>query len=199
MITSSIPGEGKTTISGNLAVAFAQLNKKVVIIEADMRRPRLMSVMGANNSMGLSNVLAGISTLDQALQRGVYVPTLDVLPAGPRPPLPSELLGSNAFDELLKHLRSVYDIVLIDTPPGLLLTDAFVIAPKVDAVLWIARAGLVSRQYLSRAAQAMLRYGMPGIGFILNGVTQEDDPYGYSYGYSHYGSYYGKDDKHDGM
>ncbi len=157
LITSCIPGEGKTTLTMNLAVAFAQHNKKVIIIEADMRRPRIKHVMDVPNKAGLSNVLAGSLTSDEAILHGVHLAELDVLPAGPRPPMPSEILGSTAFDELLEQLRLRYDIVLIDSPPALLVTDAVAISAKADAAIWVAQAGVVTRPQLARAAELIER------------------------------------------
>ncbi len=116
LVTSCIPGEGKSTVTVNLAISFAQHGKKVLIMEADMRRPSMKHVLDVSNDSGLSNVLAGTLTLDESTLHGVHVPTLDVLPAGPRPPMPSEMLGSSAFESLLEQLRSLYDIVLIDSP-----------------------------------------------------------------------------------
>ncbi len=153
VITSCIPGEGKTTLTMNLAVAFAQHNKKVIIIEADMRRPRIKHAMEVHSKTGLSNVLAGSLTSGEAILHGVHLAALDVLPAGPRPPMPSEILGSAAFDELLEQLRLRYDIVLIDSPPALLVTDAIAISAKTDAVIWVAQAGVVTRPQLARAAE----------------------------------------------
>jgi succinoglycan biosynthesis transport protein ExoP len=193
LVTSSVPSEGKTTIIGNLAVAFAQNNKKVILIEADMRRPRIEHVVGVTKRLGLSNVLAGICSLEEATEYGVHVPTLDVMLAGPRPPLPSELLQSSSFDALLHELQQRYDFLLIDSPPALLLDDAVAIAPKVDAVIWVARAGFSTKQFLSRAAQVVLRNHMPGIGIVLNGINLKDEAYGYTYGYSQYGAYYMKE------
>ena len=118
LVTSCLPGEGKSTVTVNLAISFAQHGKKVLIMEADMRRPSMKHVLDVSNDAGLSNVLAGTLTLDEATLHGVHVPTLDVLPAGPRPPMPSEMLGSSAFDSLLEQLRALYDIILIDSPPG---------------------------------------------------------------------------------
>jgi polysaccharide biosynthesis transport protein len=187
LITSCIPGEGKTTLTMNLAVAFAQHNKKVIIIEADMRRPRIKHVMDVPNKAGLSNVLAGSLTSDEAILRGVHLPALDVLPAGPRPPMPSELLGSTGFDELLEQLRLRYDIVLIDSPPALLVTDAVAISGKTDAAIWVAQAGVVTRPQLARAAELIERNGMPVIGFVLNRMDTRAADYGYEY----YGQYYG--------
>ena len=120
----------QNTVTANLAVAFAQHNKKVLIIEADMRRPKLKHKMDFPAEVGLSNVLAGSCSADDAIIRGLYVPTLDVLPAGPRPPMPSEILGSAAFDELLNELSARYDIILIDSPPALVVTDAVTISTE---------------------------------------------------------------------
>jgi polysaccharide biosynthesis transport protein len=188
LITSCIPGEGKTTLTMNLAVAFAQHNKKVIIIEADMRRPRIKHVMDVPSKGGLSNVLAGALTSDEAILHGVHLAALDVLPAGPRPPMPSEILGSTAFDELLEKLRLRYDIVLIDSPPALLVTDAVAISAKADAAIWVAQAGVVTRPQLARAAELIERNGMPVIGFVLNRMDTRSADYGYEY----YGHYYGE-------
>jgi capsular exopolysaccharide synthesis family protein len=168
LVTSCIPGEGKSTVTANLAISFAQHGKKVIIMEADMRRPSMKHVLDVSNESGLSSVLAGALSLDEASLHGVHVPTLDILPAGPRPPMPSEMLGSSAFDSLLEQLRSRYDIILIDSPPTLLLTDAVSIASKTDAVVWVARAGVITRPYLARAAQLIERNGKPVIDFVLN-------------------------------
>jgi capsular exopolysaccharide synthesis family protein len=201
LVTSCIPGEGKTTITTNLAVAFAQHDKKVIIVEADMRRPRMKHAFDVGNKAGLSNVLAGTHTSDEAILRGVQVPTLDILPAGPHPPMPSEILGSTAFDELLQQLRSRYDIVLIDSPPALLVTDAVSISLKSDATVWVTRAGVVTRPQLARAADLIERNGMPVIGFIVNRMTRKVAGYGYGYGYGYeydnYGSYGEEKESHD--
>jgi capsular exopolysaccharide synthesis family protein len=193
LITSCIPGEGKTTLTMNLAVAFAQHNKKVIIIEADMRRPRIKHVMDVPSKGGLSNVLAGALTSDEAILYGIHLPGLDVLPAGPRPPMPSEILGSTAFDELLEQLRLRYDIVLIDSPPALLVTDAVAISAKTDAAIWVAQAGVVTRPQLARAAELIERNRMPVIGFVLNRMDTRSADYGYEY----YGHYYGEKSSHE--
>ncbi len=191
LVTSCIPGEGKTTVTTNLAVAFAQHNKTVIIVEADMRRPHSRQARDTGNGGGLSNVLAGGFTSEEVILHGVHVPSLDVLPAGPRPPMPSETLGSIAFDELLQELRLRYDIVLIDSPPALLVTDAVAISAKVDAVLWIAQSGVITRPQLARAAELINRHNMPVIGFVVNRMEANSAAYGYGYGY--YGAYYGEE------
>jgi capsular exopolysaccharide synthesis family protein len=185
LVTSCIPGEGKTTISTNLAVAFAQHYKKVIIVEADMRRPRMKHAFDVPNKVGLCSVLVGTHSIEEAILQGVQVPTLDVLPAGPHPPMPSEMLGSRAFDELLKLLRSRYDIVLIDSPPALLVTDAVSISSKSDATIWVSHAGVVTRPQLARAADLIERNGMPVIGFVVNRMSKKVAGYGYGYGYGY--------------
>jgi capsular exopolysaccharide synthesis family protein len=197
LVTGCTPGEGKTTVTTNLAVAFAQHGKKVIIIEADMRRPKLMRKLDIPNKVGLSNVLAGTSSIDAAILHSVHVPTLDILPAGPRPPMPSEILGSTAFDELLDRLRSTYDIILIDSPPALLVTDAVSISTKADAVIWVAQAGVITRPYLARAAHVIDRNGMRVIGFVVNRISPKISGYGYGYEYEVYGSEYGEENRHD--
>jgi succinoglycan biosynthesis transport protein ExoP len=198
LVTSSVPGEGKSTVTFNLAVAMAQNGKKVIVVEADMRRPMMKRYIGVTSDIGLSSVVTDFAPLDEAIIRGVGTPNLDVLPAGPVPPLPAELLGSAKFDSVLAELRARYDVVLIDSPPALILTDAIAIAPKVDAVVWIVRAGTATRPHLIRAAQQVRRSRMPFIGYVLNGLDSRIDPYGYSYSYygynsKRYGAYYGED------
>lgn len=189
LVTSCIPGEGKTTITSNLAVAFAQHNKRAIIVEADMRRPKLKSKMDFPGDIGLSNVLTGSASTEEAILRSVYVPALDVLPAGPRPPMPSEILGSSVFDKLLEQLRSQYDVIFIDSPPALLVTDAVSISSKSDAVVWVSQAGVVTRPQLNRATQMIERSGMPVIGFVVNRLTRMLGGYEYGYEYGAYGTY----------
>lgn len=198
LITSSVPAEGKSTVAFNLAIAIAQNGRKVVILEADMRRPTMKRYMSLKSDVGLSSVLADVVPLDEAIARGVGNANLDLLPAGPVPPLPSELLSSMKFDSVLQELRSRYDVVLIDSPPALILTDAITIAPKVDAVVWVIRAGAATRPHLVRAAQQIRRNRMPFIGYVLNGLDNRIDPYGYGYSYygynsKRYGAYYEDD------
>lgn len=158
-----------------------------------MRRPKLKRKMDFPGDLGLSNVLSGSSTCDEAILRGLYVPTLDVMPAGPRPPMPSEILGSAAFDALLEQLRSRYDLILIDSPPALLVTDAVLISSKADAVLWVTQAGVITRPYLARAAHVIERNRIPVIGFVMNRMSKHLAGYGYGYEYEMYGSQYGEE------
>lgn len=194
VVTSCIPGEGKTTVANNLGVAYALHNKKVLIIDADMRHPsRLEGKAGKSNEAGLSTVLADLSTIDEVIIHGVHLPTLDVMPAGPHPPLPSELLGSEAFSELLEQLCVRYDIVVLDTPPALLVTDAVSVSSKADATIWVTRIGAVTRPQLSHAIHLIDNNGLLVIGFVANGMKSTID----NYGYEAYPSYYGKENPHD--
>ena len=163
-------------------MAFAQHNKKVIIIEADMRRPKMKRKMDFPGEMGLSNVLAGSCTSEEAILRGLYVPTLDVLPAGPRPPMPSEILGSTAFEELLKHLETCYDIILIDSPPALVVTDAVSISTKADAVLWVAQSGVITRPQLAGHSS---NRAQSDAGDRVRDESHEQRSTGYGYGYEY--------------
>jgi capsular exopolysaccharide synthesis family protein len=194
LVTSCVPGEGKTTLTSNLAAAFAQHNKRVIIVEADMRRPRMEHVMDVPNELGLSSVLAAAATAESAIAHGVQWPTLDILPAGPHPPNPSEMLGSKAFADLLEQLKSRYDLVLIDSPPALLVADPVLISSMVDAVVWVSRVGVVTKPHLARAAGIIERNSMPVIGFAVNGLSSHEA----GYGYGSYYSYRSEGDKKNG-
>ena len=197
LVTGCAPGEGKTTVTTNLAVAFAQHNMQVLIIEADMRRPKLKDKMDFPGNVGLSNVLSGSCSTEEAILQGLHVPTLDVLPAGPRPPMPSEILGSAAFDALLRKLETRYDLILIDSPPALVVTDAVTMSPKADAVLWVAQAGVITRPQLGRATHLIERNRIPVIGFVMNRMSKTDIGYSYGYEYEIYGDRYGEENLHD--
>jgi len=194
LVTSCIPDEGKTTVTMNLAAAFVRDNKRVAVVEADMRRPKLGKMFGVLNESGLSNVLTGTATWDEATVRDVELPNLDILPAGPHPPNSSELLGSAAFGELIDQLRANYDLVFVDSPPALLVTDPVLISTKVDAVIWVSRVGVVTRSQLGRAGNIIERNGLPVIGFVVNRMRRRLAGYGYGYEYEYYGSYYGEKD-----
>lgn len=202
LVTSCMPGEGKSTLSANIAISYAQHGKTVVIVEADMRRPSMKHVLNVTSDRGLSNVLSGTAIAGQVILHNVSLTGLDVLPAGPRPPLPSELLGAESFDKLLEELRHNYDVVIVDSPPALLLTDAVSIAAKTDAVVWVAMAGTITRPQLIRATQLIERSSMPMIGFVLNradrvgGSYEYGYDYGYGYSYGYYGSCEGEDVNH---
>ena len=183
-VTSPAMGDGKTTLAANLAVSIAQSGKKVLLIDADFRRPRLHAVFGLSVKTGMASVLAGEAGLDEAVQT-TPVPGLLVLPCGPYPSNPAELLTSPRFKEALDELRQTYDYVLIDTPPVLAVTDPCVVAPRVDGVLLVIRISQNARPAAERAKEILGTLGANLLGVVVNAV---DEPHGKGYGYG-YGGY----------
>lgn len=187
MLTSAGPGEGKTTTAVNLAVAYAQTEKRVLLIDADLRKPTLHHTFHISNRQGLTNVLAG-----QVLLPGVIVntelDTLDLLPSGPIPPNPSEILASKRMTSLLEELSSQYDVVIVDTPPALAVTDAQIIATRCDGVLLVIDQGRVKREVAMKAKANLEHVKARILGVVLNNVNRDS-------GESYYYYYYGASDK----
>lgn len=181
VVTSSVPGEGKSTTAANLALSIAETGQQVVLIEGDLRRPRLLDYLGLEGAVGLTDVLIGRVEVDDALQP-VGASSLAVLGAGPVPPNPSELLGSTTMAELIQALRSRYDYVLIDAPPLLPVTDAAVLSAVVDGALVVVGAGIVSKEQLRHAIASLDAVNGQILGLIMNRVLSKD-------GASAYGSY----------
>ena len=182
MVSSPGAGEGKTTIIANLGVVLARAGVPVVLVGCDLRRPRIHEVFGLSNAVGFTSVLLGDVSLDQALQRVPGLDRLRVLPAGPVPPNPSELLALRRTTEVLASIAASGALVLIDSPPVLPVTDALVLAAKVDAVLLVGVAGVTNRRDATRAAELLGQVQAPLVGAVLNAVTSEAG-YGYSYGF----------------
>jgi succinoglycan biosynthesis transport protein ExoP len=188
VITSSIPSEGKTTTSANLAIALADSGAQVVIIDGDLRRPKLASYMGLEGAVGLTDVLISRTELADALQpwgRGNLV----VLPAGTVPPNPSELLGSRAMASLIQTLEAEFDVVLIDLPPLLPVTDAALVSKLTRGALVVVAAGRTHKGELAGAIATLENVGANVAGVILTMLpTKGPDAYGYGrYGYGQYG------------
>lgn len=188
VVTSSVPGEGKSTTSANLAIALADSGARVVIIDADLRRPKLADYMGLEGAVGLTDVLIQRASLSDVLQpwgrRG-----LNVLPAGSVPPNPSELLGSRAMQSLVHALEQEFDVVLIDMPPLLPVTDAALVSKMTKGALVVAAAGKTDRAELQGALAALENVGAKVSGVIITMLpTKGPDAYGYGrYGYGGYG------------
>jgi capsular exopolysaccharide synthesis family protein len=193
-VTSTQPLEGKTTTACNLAVALALGGSRVMLIDADMRRPGLHRTMGLRNEIGLSHVLTGQARVREAVQR-TSEPNLYVMTAGRTPPNPSELLSSSRMQNLIANLQAgPFDWVIIDTPPVLAVTDAVIIAPYVSGLVFVVGSEMTRRSHAERAIQT-IQSGKPNIiGAVLNRVDLNRNKYYYSryYGY-HYKSYYGSD------
>ena len=178
-----MPDEGKTTSACNIALTLALTGSRVVLVEADLRKPRVCDYLGLDSGAGLTNVLAGQHALEDVL-----VPwkrkTLTVLPAGPVPPNPSELLGSQHMTTLLQALAADFDHVVIDTPPLLPVTDAAVLATIADGAVLIVRHGRSSRDDLELATQALAAVNARLLGTVLNFIPVRRGGYGYGYGYT---------------
>ena len=181
-VVSPNASEGKTTTLANLGVALARAGERVVIVCCDLRRPRIHEFFGMSNDVGFTSVLLGKVGLTAALQEAPDQDRLYVLPSGPLPPNPSELLTSRRTVEVLTSLQADADIVLIDSPPVLPVTDALVLSGRVDATLIVCVAGATTRSEVSRTVELLRQVEAPLVGAVLNGVTSEG-MYGYTYGY----------------
>jgi succinoglycan biosynthesis transport protein ExoP len=186
LFTSATPSEGKTTAASNLACILAQGNAKVLLIDADLRRPNVHHRFGLNGRIGLTTLLTGATTLEETVQRVPEVPNLEVLVSGPVPPFPTEMLSSDAMAKLLEHCGNVYSHVIIDSPPILSVTDGVILAHEVDAVVLVVRHGKSSKHVVRRARDLLLRSGAPITGIVLNAVDMSSPEYYGYYGYSGY-------------
>jgi polysaccharide biosynthesis transport protein len=196
LITSALPQEGKTTTSINTAVVLAQKGVRVLLIDADLRRPGVHKTLGMGPRSGLSNVLTGSAKLQQTITKSPMLPTLFVLPAGTPPPNPAELLASSNMSNLLTELRDQYDHIIIDTPPTLSVTDAVVLATKSDAVVLVIRSGQTTKGALRRSRDLLAQVNAKVTGVLLNAVDLNSPDYYYYYEYQgKYGARYYREDE----
>jgi polysaccharide biosynthesis transport protein len=185
LITSPASGDGKSTLASNLAIAMAQAGQRVLLLDADFRRPRQHEIFGVESEKGLSSVLAGKAALANAIQR-TSINGLSVLPCGPVPPNPSEILNSRKFMMVLEKLAEHYDHVLLDSPPVAPVTDARILGALCDTTLLVLRAEKSTRKISEHAIEGLLSTGATILGAIVNDVTRGRGSYGY---YSRYGDY----------
>jgi capsular exopolysaccharide synthesis family protein len=186
LFTSAMPSEGKTTVASNLACILSQSGSSVLLLDADLRRSNIHHRFGIPGKLGLTTVLAGTSTLQETIQHIAEAPNLDVLPSGPVPPFPTEMLSSEAMHRLLEQLESMYTYVVIDSPPVLSVTDGVILGRLVDAVVLVVRHGKSSKNVMHRARNLLTRSGAPVAGLVLNAVdVNSPEYYGY-YGYMGY-------------
>jgi succinoglycan biosynthesis transport protein ExoP len=186
LFTSATPSEGKTTMACNLACILSQGEARVLLIDADLRRPNVHHRFGLTGKVGLTTVLAGTSSLEEVLQHIPESPNLDILPSGPIPPFPTEMLSSEAMNSLLQRLGEMYTYVVIDSPPILSVTDAAILGRVVDAAVLVIRHGKSSKNVLRRARDLMVRSGTPVAGLVWNAVDLNSPEYHGYYGYSGY-------------
>lgn len=171
VITSAVPGEGKTMTSTNLAVALAQTGRNTLIIDADLRRPRVASTLGLDPAIGLTTALVGKTEIHDAIQ--VHEPSgLHVLASGAKPPNPTEILQSKITHDLIRRLRSSYDMVIIDAPPLLPVADASVLSPQADGVILVVRHGKTTKDQVQEAINRMNQVGARLYGVVVNMVAK---------------------------
>ncbi|GIU82780.1 MAG: chain-length determining protein [Pyrinomonadaceae bacterium] len=197
LITSSQPAEGKTTTAINTAIALAQSGADVVLIDCDLRRPRIHEHLSLSNKTGLTNYLSGDQSLEGLLKPIPELPNLKVITSGPIPPNPAELLGSDEMKALLNFLKTNFKHVILDSPPAISFADAAILSTIVDGVVIVAMSGKSSMNLMKRFKQRLISIGARIYGVVLNGVkpsSLEYSYYGYYYGY--YG-YYGSSEKDD--
>jgi capsular exopolysaccharide synthesis family protein len=193
-IGSSAPAEGKTLCSANLAVTMAQAGASTLVIDCDLRRPNLHNLFGAEREVGLTSVISGnVEPREAIVATGIE--NLDLLPCGPNPPNPSEVLGSNRMTKLLDRLRTKYDRIILDTPPVSAVTDAVVLAPRADGCLLVVRGGVTPRKIVQSTVEKLRMVDARMIGAVMNAVEVKRSGYyyhKYNYYYEQYG--YGMDD-----
>jgi capsular exopolysaccharide synthesis family protein len=184
MLTSAGPGEGKTTTASNLAVAYAQADKKVLLIDADLRKPTLHHMFVRSNRWGLTNIIAGQTTVKEVICE-TDINNLHLLTSGPIPPNPSEILASKKMSALLEELKLTYDMIIIDTPPALAVTDAQIVATKCDGVILVIDSGKVKREVAMKVKASLEHVKARILGAVLNNLDRKK---GDSYYYYYYGN-----------
>jgi capsular exopolysaccharide synthesis family protein len=189
-VTSSTSGEGKTTTVANLAVSLTGAGKRVIVMDCDLRRPRIHSFFGLEHTLGLTSVIVGDVSLASAIQPAVATPRLAVLPSGPVPPNPSELLALRRFSELVDACKQEADYVLIDSPPVLPVADARVISAVADVTFVVVTAERTNMGDVEAAVEMLRQVDAPVLGTILNAIPN-NRRLGYRYGYDYYGYGYG--------
>lgn len=185
LITSPAPGDGKTTTASNLAIAMAQAGQKVLLMDADFRRPTQHKVFNVDDQVGTTSVLAEQAQLAEAI-KPTETPGLSILPCGPLPKNPSEILQSRAFSRLIEQLEERFDHIVIDSPPVMPVTDARILGALCDLTVLVLRAQKSSRRISMQARDSLASVGARVLGVVVNDVPRSRGGYGYGYGYGYY-------------
>lgn len=180
VVTSSEPGEGKSTVTGNLALSFAQEEKSVILIDCDLRRPTVHKNFKLSNEAGLSEVIVGKAKLEDAIQP--YNENLHVITSGKIPPNPAEMLSSNVMTNLIKALKEKYDMVLLDSAPLQAVTDAQILSTKVDGTVFVVRAERTKTDSVKESKSLLDQVGANIVGTVLHATTATKGKYYYYYG-----------------
>ncbi len=193
MFTSSVSGEGKTTTSANIAFSIARSNKKVLLVDLDLRNPHVHRILKKNSAPGLTNYLSGFNALEEVVHKDVF-PGLDVICAGTLSPNPAEMIASEGMSDLINSLKDQYDFIILDTPPITLVSDALSVVPVTDGIVLVIRPKYTDRREVRRAIDQLEFVGGKILGAVANGVQQQKRSYGRygRYGYGRYGYGYGK-------
>jgi capsular exopolysaccharide synthesis family protein len=173
LVTSAAPGDGKSTTLSNLAVTMARGEKRTILVDADLRRPALHKLFGVSNSQGLTTMAVQESALTEPPLVETGVDNLWLLPSGPLPPNPAEILGSRRMEEIIAALKTHADVVLFDAPPVIAVTDAAVLGSKVDGVLLVVSAGKTRREHALRAKEMLERVKVRLMGAVLNNAPPD--------------------------
>ncbi|HEY0976212.1 MAG TPA: polysaccharide biosynthesis tyrosine autokinase, partial [Flavobacteriales bacterium] len=192
-VTSTISGEGKTFVAINLAGIISFSGKRVIILDLDMRKPKIHLGFGVDNAMGMSTLLINRNTMDECIQRSAML-NLDLITAGPIPPNPSELIISPRMTDILEELKTRYDVILIDNPPVGLVTDGIAMIQKADIPIYIFRSDYSKKTFVHNADRLINENRISKLSAVLNGVDIDRNKYGYNYGYGYgygYGAGYG--------
>jgi len=171
LVTSPGPGEGKSTTLANLAVTMAQIEQRIIVVDCDLRRPCLHQLLGLNNESGLTTMMLEDQALVRPPLQGTAVKGLQLLASGPLPPRPADLLGSQRIEQVLARLLEEADIVLLDAPPVVAVTDAVVLSTKVDGVLLVVSAGETKRENAQRSIERFRKVNARLVGVVLNNVA----------------------------
>lgn len=193
VVTSTGSGEGKSTVVANLAITIAQSGKKVIIVDCDLRKPTIHKKVGVPNTEGLTNVLVQDKKIEECIV-ATKVSNLYALTSGPTPPNPAELLGSKKLKHILNELSKVFDMVILDAPPVIAVTDAQILSTIVEGVLLVSSYGHTEKLGLLKSKELLDKVGAKILGVVMNKVPEKSDSYYYG---KYYGAYYGNDENKD--